>query len=73
MLKKKKRRVVYSLHKGSQRKWVISHLLGKVIFSTHSTLTVEYDRVAEFLLKEQIEERMSASDHIGSDSELQTT
>ena len=65
--------MVHSLHKGSHRKWVISQLLGKVIFSTHWTLTVEYDGVAEFLLKEQIEERMSASDHIGSDSELHTT
>lgn len=66
---KKKRLVAHSLHKGSQRKWVISQLLAKVKFSTHWTLTVECDGVSELLLKEQIEERMSASDHSGSDSE----
>ena len=65
--------MAHSLHKGSRRKWVISQLLGKVKFSTHWTLTVEYDGVAEFLLKEQTEERMSASDHSGSDGEPHTT
>lgn len=40
---------------------------------THWTLTVGFDGVAEFLLKEEIEEWISANDHIGSDSEPHTT
>lgn len=39
----------------------------------HWTLTVGLDSIAEFLLKEEIEEWVSAKDHIGSDHELHIT
>lgn len=39
----------------------------------HWTLTVGLDGIAEFLLKEEIEERVSANDHIGPDREPHTT
>lgn len=37
------------------------------------TLTVGFAGVAEFFLKKEIEERVSANDHVASDSEPHTT